>query len=85
MRNFDDYRSKLPYPSGNDPDRVAKRDARRLDSEFKEDALADAGLANHPKKDMIFDKAWEDGHASGYHKVFYKLRDLADFVRALEG
>ena len=56
-----------------------KEDARIMD-EFKNDALTEVGYENHPKKDIIFDKAWVAGHSSGYYSVFVELEDLCDFL-----
>lgn len=56
----------------------------RLTKQFYDDAIKEAGLSNHPKKDIIYSKAWEDGHSGGYSEVFNKLLDLAEFVEKLE-
>lgn len=47
---------------------------------FKTAALEDAGLANHPKAERLWMKAWEDGHACGHTEVYNHLLDLADIV-----
>lgn len=31
-------------------------------------------------RDIIFEKAWSDGHSSGYHQVESEYDDLVDFV-----
>ena len=51
---------------------------RELEDQFKHDALDDVGLLGHPKADKIYNKAWEDGHASGLHEVYQELCDLAE-------
>lgn len=89
MLDFDSYKNSLPYPDHKDPDKDAKRavynaESCRLNAKFEEDALAEVGLANHPKKSLIFSRAYADGHAYGYSEVFNKLQDLADFVAELE-
>ena len=56
----------------------------RLDELFKNDALEYTGLSDHPKKDIIFGKAYMDGHSGGYHEVLGELDDLAVFVHDLE-
>ena len=53
-------------------------ETKRLEDQFKHDALDDVGLLNHPKADKIYAKAWEDGHASGLHEVYQELCDLAE-------
>lgn len=81
-----DYETKLEYVSykrRNEPDYLAKREARAADSarlmdEFKRDALAEAGLTDHPKADRIYAYAWQEGHAYGCSEVLSHLMDLAD-------
>jgi hypothetical protein len=53
---------------------------RELEELFKRDALREAGLERHPKKDKIFEKAWDDGHAHGLQEVMANLEQLADLV-----
>ena len=60
------------------------KEVAMLDDLFKKHALAYVGLYNHPKKDIIFSKAWEDGHSAGHPEVLSKLEDLAVFVEDLE-
>jgi len=91
MLNFDDYKvdeTKFSFPSLFVSDYQAKRaeclqEKRRLYEQFKQDALKDVGLANHPKRDLIFDRAWADGHAEGFYSVFNHLEYLAEFVDQL--
>jgi hypothetical protein len=56
----------------------------QLQEQFKADALEEAGLSHHPKKDLIFEKAKTEGHGESLQVVYDKLMDLADFVTALE-
>ena len=57
---------------------------QRLMGQFYADALEESGLEKHPKSNIIYSKAWEDGHSGGYSEVFNKLLDLAEFVENLE-
>jgi len=52
----------------------------RLDAKFKEDALRDVGLEGHPKAEIIWTKAWEDGHSAGRHEVYMRLESYAEIV-----
>lgn len=38
------------------------------------------GLQNHPKKDQIWQKAWDDGHSGGYFEVLSAYDELAELV-----
>lgn len=51
----------------------------RLYNLFKEDALEEVGLSDHPKKDKAFAFAWEHGHSAGYPAVMVWLEELVDF------
>lgn len=61
-----------------------QKESRRLEDKFMNDALADVGLSNHPKKTLIYSKAYEKGHSGGFSEIYYELSDLADLVRELE-
>ena len=47
---------------------------------FKKDVLEKNGLKDHPKADLVYSKAWEHGHASGFHDVAYWVGELAELV-----
>ncbi len=55
-------------------------DQNRLEDKFRQDALADAGLTNHPKASKFYSFAWEHGHSGGLSEVLYWLREVADLV-----
>lgn len=38
-------------------------------------------VAGHPKAGLLFAKAWEWGHASGYAEVASVYADLVDFIK----
>lgn len=48
--------------------------------EFRADALKAIGWTDRPDASLLFEKAWQDGHSSGYEEVFSHLEDLAYFV-----
>lgn len=47
---------------------------------FKKDLLEEFGLSNHPKKDIIFNKVWADGHANGFLEVYGEMDDLVELL-----
>ena len=47
---------------------------------FKEDALKEVGLYEHPNKDKAYTKAWEDSHSCGYSSILCDLEELADLM-----
>jgi hypothetical protein len=52
-------------------------ECRRIHDTFKQAVLENVGLLQHPNADKIFDFAWSQGHASGYHEVYNYLDDLS--------
>lgn len=56
----------------------------RLSDEFKADALADAGLTDDPAADVIYAKAYENGHPAGYNEILNELGMLTDFLTAID-
>ena len=50
--------------------------------EFKNDLAFEYCVDNLPKEiqDKIFSKAYEDGHASGYHDIAWHYEELAEFT-----
>lgn len=57
------------------------RDAgNRINSTFKKELLEALGIAKHPKADMLYDRAWEDGYSSGYSEVTMIAEDLVNLL-----
>jgi len=48
---------------------------------FKNDLFKYYGVENNPKKDLLFSKAWEFGHSSGYNEVAIYFGDLVELIR----
>ena len=44
-------------------------DDQRLYNEFRNDLAIENGMEYHPKKDKLFELAWEFGHSAGYAEV----------------
>lgn len=53
---------------------------------FKKVAFEDLGYSDwsEKKKDIVFSRAWDEGHSYGFNEVFNCLSDLIDFVNELE-
>ena len=87
--DFSKYENKLPYP---DKARVALKkyyeqlqlyckEEVRLHNLFRQDLEAEAGTSNNPKKDLLFEKAWEFGHSAGFSEIASYYFDLAELVK----
>lgn len=38
------------------------------------------GLENHPKRDQIWERAWDKGHSSGYLEVLNEYDDIGELI-----
>jgi hypothetical protein len=56
---------------------IAETQSRKI---FKEMLEGEFNLSQHPKKDMLFSKAWERGHSNGLHDVYCIYSDLAELL-----
>ena len=54
---------------------------QRLYELFKNEAITEVGLQNHPKCHKIFSYAWGQGHSDGNSEVFNCLSELAEMLR----
>jgi hypothetical protein len=82
MKDFEKYKKQRENPSLSHeaPQREYRYQSRRLNMCFKEDALKEVGLSNHPKSDKIYQMAWEKGHSEGLQAVYYALQELAKII-----
>jgi hypothetical protein len=78
------YRSKLSWvPLKKDPAaaKAYHEDCTRLSAEFRADVLADLGITDHPKADLLFSKAYDMGHSSGFSEVYSYAQDLVELIQ----
>lgn len=54
---------------------------RRILLLFKKCIYHEFGVENNPKKDLLFEKAWELGHSGGYDEVYNYFGDLVDLIK----
>lgn len=52
----------------------------RLSDLFRTEALAELGLAGHPKADKAYSLAWSQGHSAGFSEVYIYLQELAELL-----
>lgn len=57
-----------------------REECSRKDMVFKEDLETEFGTTDYSKKDAVFRKAWEDGHASGLTEVYYEYSELVELI-----
>jgi hypothetical protein len=53
----------------------------RLHTEFKEDIFEEFGVQNHPKRERVFELAWDRGHSSGFFEVYLVFEELVELIK----
>lgn len=53
----------------------------RMNALFRKDLEEECGMTGHPKADLLFDKAWDLGHSSGFNEVAIYYTDLVELVK----
>ena len=56
------------------------KENNRMYELFKQDCFKYYGIENNPAREVIFSKAWEEGHSSGFSEVANCMSDIIDFV-----
>ena len=52
----------------------------RLEDQFKQDLFVELDIEKHDKRHILYSKAWELGHAEGYHNVYHYATELIDLL-----
>jgi hypothetical protein len=58
--------------------KLYQEETLRLQDEFRIDVILKYDMTNHPKANVIFDKAWDIGCSSGLESVEYYFQDLKE-------
>ena len=56
------------------------QEENRLRELFKRDAFEKLGVQDHPKKEVLWYLAWEDGHSSGLLEVWIYLNRYSELL-----
>lgn len=92
IENINNHKYYVPAELWEDP-RVTDKDIKvrveykkwlrkqgyELDQQFKQDLFVALGIENHPKRERLYEIAWEE-HGSGYMDIMYKAEDLAELL-----
>lgn len=82
VRNRIDSLNAAPF--GSDDFTIGLYQTKEIEAEWKlwlyQDAAADLSTE---ASDLIFQKAWEEGHASGYEEVDNLFRELVELIRSV--
>lgn len=52
----------------------------RIVNQFKQDMFVELDIENNEKRELLFSKAWEMGHSSGYDEIKNYMIDLVDLI-----
>lgn len=52
----------------------------KLHNEFKQDLFEELGIQDHPKREKLFEKAWESSGSDGYYQVWLEAESLVDLI-----
>lgn len=47
---------------------------------FKKDLFEDLGITDNTKREILFEKAWDQGHCEGYSGVYNAANEMVDLV-----
>lgn len=56
------------------------REKEKLVNEFKQDLFEELGIQNHPKREALFNKAWENYSIDGYYQVWLEAKSLVELL-----
>lgn len=78
------YETKIKYQPG----KAAKEqreayhaDRGRLRDLFRDDLLKENGIVDHPKAQVLWELAWEEGHANGYIEVVMYFEKFLPLIK----
>lgn len=54
---------------------------RGREHEFKHDALVELELTEHPKSHMLYELAYNEGHANGYSDIFFYMEMMSELLK----
>lgn len=74
------FEQKVDWPAYEAAKQAYQVEETRLYEQFKTDLAAYFGLTDHPKANLLFDKAWARGHANGFAEVYNIYDDLKDLL-----
>lgn len=55
--------------------------AQKVINEFKNDMFNELGIQDNPKRELLYQKAYEMGHSYGFSEVFSYACDLAELIK----
>jgi len=60
-----------------------KQAEARKNERIKQAIFQDLGIENNPVKDIMFERAWSEGHSNGWVEVYRCLADLIGYTNSV--
>lgn len=60
---------------------IYREEENKLCDQFENDCAEAFEMTNHPKRQAVWSKAWEHGHANGYHAVLDWYSEFAEIAK----
>lgn len=70
----------LPYGTTPEERKAFREEDRRLIALFEHDLAEENGMLEHPKRYLLWSKAWDQGHSSDLDSVVFWYEDLLELV-----
>ena len=51
-----------------------------IEEEFKQALFEDLGISDNPKRELLYSKAYEMGHSSGFSNIYSYASDLVELI-----
>jgi hypothetical protein len=75
------YENRIEYSRAPEVRKLYYKERVLLERLFKEDLEKEFGVESNPKKDMLYSRAYERGHSSGFNEIAGVYADLVDLIR----
>ena len=61
--------------------REYEAEERRLMEQFQTDLYEEFGVTDNPKRELLYSKAWDEGHYAGLSEVYCVFRNMVDLIQ----
>jgi len=59
---------------------IRRKDQRKLDEQYKLDSFEHIGIADHPKREILWQKAMDSSRDEGMYQVYLTAQSLSDLL-----
>jgi hypothetical protein len=81
--NYEKYENKLPFSTiraNKEAYEAYHNEDYRLKELFKADLFEELEITDNPKRELLFQKAWDRGHSAGFSEVYAEALELVDLI-----